>query len=153
MNSSNDDDSRAIVIWHYTVTDTPFDKCHYPTDKMKPRRNKDCTNIDIFLDFWITKSDLANLLGVARSTINVWENLAFWRIDHFRQSYPKKSDGTFDRESPISPYQAWVLGRIGRVMSQVRRSQRVKSYIQQNPQEFSKFRYQAISQQVNQRGA
>jgi len=120
---------------------------------MKPRRDKDSTTNDIFLDFWITKSQLASLLGVSRSTLVTWENLAFWRIDHFRQSYPKKSDGTFDRESPLSPYQSWVLGRIGRAMSQVRSSERVKAYIQQNPQEFSKFKYQASSQQVSQKGA
>ncbi len=120
---------------------------------MKPRRNKDCTANDIFLDFWITKSELARLLGVSRSTVVIWENLAFWRIDHFRQSYPRQSDGTFDRESPLSPYQAWTLGRIGKVMGQLKRSERVKTYVRQNPQEFSKFRYQSIEQQVNQRGA
>jgi len=120
---------------------------------MKPRRDKDRTANDVFLNYWITKTQLADVLGVSRSTLVLWENIAFWRIEHFRQSYPKKSDGTFDRESPLSPYQAWVLGRIGKVMSQVRRTEAVKSYIQQRPQEFSKFRYQAISRQVSQKGA
>ncbi|MCP6763280.1 MAG: hypothetical protein NHB32_31895 [Fischerella sp. CENA71] len=115
---------------------------------MKPRRSNTSTNLDIFLEYPITKSQLAQLLGVARSTLLTWENLAFWRIESFRKSYPAKADGSFDRESPLSPYQAWILGRIGRVMLQVRSSERVKTYIKANPSDFSKYKFLNSQQQV-----
>lgn len=115
---------------------------------MKPRRSNTSTNLDIFLEYPITKSQLAQILGVARSTLLVWENLAFWRIESFRKSYPAKADGSFDRESPLSPYQAWILGRIGRVMLQVRSSERVKTYIKANPGDFSKYKFLNSQQQV-----
>jgi len=118
---------------------------------MKPRRNKTCTNLDIFLDFPSTKTFLAEQLGVARSTLVIWENIAFWRINQFRESYPKTHDGSFDRESPLSPYQCWILGRIGRLMLQLRRSDRVKSYIIKNPQDFSRYQFNKAQSQVQQK--
>ena len=122
---------------------------------MKPRRCKESTNLDLFIDFPATKTHLADLLGVARSTLATWENLGFWRIPSFRDAYPKKADGSFDRESPLSPYQCWVLGRVGRLMSQMRRSERVKGYIANNPNDFSRYRYQQAFQQLQklQKGA
>jgi hypothetical protein len=115
---------------------------------MKPRRCKHSTDLDLFLEFPATKTHLAELLGVARSTLLIWENLAFWRIEAFRNAYPKNQDGSFDRESPLSPYQAWVLSRVGRLMAQLRRSERVKKYLTQRPHEFSKYRYQQAFQQL-----
>jgi hypothetical protein len=115
---------------------------------MKPRRCKSSTDLDLFLDFPATKSHLAELLGVARSTLVIWENIAFWRIASFRDAYPKKADGTKDRESPLSPYQCWVLSRVGRLMSQLRRSERVKGYILQNPNDFNKYAYSKAHNQL-----
>lgn len=115
---------------------------------MKPRRCKHSTDLDLFLEFPATKTHLADLLGVARSTLVAWENLAFWRLPSFRDAYPKTHDGSFDRESPLSPYQAWVLSRVGRVMAQLRRSERVKQYLTQKPNEFSRYRYQQAFQQI-----
>ena len=68
---------------------------------MKPRRCKTSTDYDIFLDFPCTKSHLAELLGVARSTLCIWEHIAFWRVKAFRDSYPKNHDGSYDRESLV----------------------------------------------------
>lgn len=115
---------------------------------MKPRRCKHSTDLDLFLEFPATKTHLADLLGVARSTLVAWENIAFWRIESFRNAYPKAHDGSIDRESPLSPYQAWVLSRVGRIMAQLRRSERVKGYVLKNPQDFSRYRYQQASQQL-----
>jgi len=122
---------------------------------MKPRRSKHSTDLDSFLDFPSTKTYLAEVLGVSRSTLCAWENLAFWRIPSFRDAYPKKHDGSYDRESPLSPYQAWVLGRVGRLMAQLRRSERVKGYIAKNPNDFSRYRYQQAFGQIQkiQKGA
>ena len=122
---------------------------------MKPRRSIHSTDLDSFLDFPSTKTYLAEVLGVSRSTLVTWENLAFWRIPSFRDAYPKKADNTHDRESPLSPYQAWVLGRVGRLMAQLRRGERVKGYIAKNPNDFSRYRYQQAFQQIQkiQKGA
>jgi hypothetical protein len=122
---------------------------------MKPRRRKDSTNLDLFLEFPATKTHLADLLGVARSTLCAWENIAFWRIESFRNAYPKTHDGSLDRESPLSPYQSWVLGRVGRLMAQLRRGERVKQYIAKNPNDFSRYRYQQAFGQIQkiQKGA
>jgi len=120
---------------------------------MRPRRSKASTDIDIFLDFPTTKTHLAEVLGVARSTLCIWEGIAFWRIRSFREVYPKKPDGSFDRESPLSPYQCWVLSRVGRLMSQLRRSERVKSYILKNPNDFSKYHFQKAQAEIQKLGA
>ncbi|HYW21802.1 MAG TPA: hypothetical protein VE956_21335 [Nodularia sp. (in: cyanobacteria)] len=119
---------------------------------MKPRRRKDSTNLDLFIEFPATKTHLADLLGVARSTLCTWENIAFWRIESFRNAYPKIHDGSLDRESPLSPYQAWVLSRVGRLMAQLRRGERVKGYILKNQQDFNRYRYQQAFQQVQKLG-
>jgi hypothetical protein len=118
---------------------------------MRSRRSKSSTNFDLFIDFPCTKSHLAEVLGVTRSTLVSWENIAFWRIPSFRDSYPKSHDGNYDRESPLSPYQCWVLGRIGRLMLQLRRSERVKSYILKNPNDFSRYHFQKAQSQVTQK--
>jgi hypothetical protein len=115
---------------------------------MKPRRCKTSTDLDLFLEFPCTKTHLSELLGVARSTLVIWENIAFWRIEPFRNAYPKAQDGSIDRESPLSPYQAWVLSRVGRLMAQLRRSERVKGYILKNPNDFSRYRYHQAFQQL-----
>lgn len=122
---------------------------------MKPTRSKHSTDLDSFLDFPSTKTYLAEVLGVSRSTLVTWENLAFWRIPSFRDAYPKTHDGNYDRESPLSPYQAWILGRVGRLMAQLRRSKRVKGYIAKNPNDFSRYRYQQAFGQIQkiQKGA
>lgn len=120
---------------------------------MKPRCSNTSTNDDIFLDYWITKSELAKLLGVARSTLLIWENIAFWRVEPFRQTYPTKADGTSDRESPLSPYQAWVLCRVGRTMQRLQRQTRVKDYITRQSYDFSPHKYQTANQQVTKLGA
>lgn len=46
----------------------------------------------------------------------------------------------------------WVLGRVGRLMAQLRRGDRVKGYIAKNPNDFSRYRYQQAFQQI-QKGA
>lgn len=57
-------------------------------------------------------------------------------------------DGQRDRTSPLSPYQSWVLCRIGRLMAQLRRCDRVKAYISKNPQDFSLFSFKKAQNQV-----
>lgn len=108
---------------------------------MRQRTQPNGTTHDLFLDFPSSKTYLAQLLGVSRSTVYLWENLAFWRITSFRDSYPKQEDGSFDRQAPLSPYQCWVLCRVGRLMSQVVTAQRVKQGIAKNQNYCSLYTY------------
>ena len=47
---------------------------------MRQRVEPNGTQHDLFLDFPSSKTYLAQLLGISRSTVYLWENLAFWRI-------------------------------------------------------------------------
>ncbi|MEA5551781.1 hypothetical protein VB713_12440 [Anabaena cylindrica UHCC 0172] len=116
---------------------------------MKPRRRKGGTDLDFFADFSMTKTGLANELGVARSTCCVWENLLFWRVTAFREAYPKRKDGTTFREAPLSPYQCWCVARCGRLMSHLTRTELVKEAISQNPAYFSKYAYNNAVKQLS----
>lgn len=126
---------------------------HSPENLMRQRRQPNKTQHDLFLDFPSTKTYLAELLGVSRSTINLWENIAFWRIQAFRDSYPKKSTGEYDRECPLTPYQCWAICRIGRLMSQIVTAERVKQGIAKNPNHFSLYSFKKSQQQLTKLGA
>ncbi len=116
---------------------------------MKPRRRKGATDLDFFTDFPLTKTALASELGVARSTLCVWENLIFWRLTAFREAYPKHQDGTTFREAPLSSYQSWCIARCGRLMSHLTRTELVKDAIVQNPTYFSKYAYSNAVRQLS----
>lgn len=126
----------------------------------KPARGLALDTPGLFCESYVTKSELARLLDVARSTLVSWDSLAFYRIPTYRDSYPVKVDGASDslrrsvadRTCPLSPYQSWVLSRIGRVMQNLKSSERVKNYIKNHPQEFTPACFQAQFHQVT-RGA
>jgi hypothetical protein len=115
-------------------------------------RGLDLDDPGLFCSSYVTKSELARILNVARSTLVSWDGIALYRIDGYRQAYPVKTDGSTDRSCPLSPYQSWVLSRIGRVMANLRSVERVKTYIKKYPQEFSQAKFQAQFAQVIQRG-
>jgi hypothetical protein len=115
-------------------------------------RGLDLDDPGLFCSSYVTKSELARILNVARSTLVSWDGIALYRIDGYRQAYPVKTDGSTDRSCPLSPYQSWVLSRIGRVMANLRSVERVKNYIKKYPQEFSQAKFQAQFTQVIQRG-
>lgn len=108
---------------------------------MRPRR-KTVIDSDLFVSHHCDKAMLGDFLGCNRDTIRRWENLAFWRVPQFRDSYPKAATGERDRTHPLNEYQCWVISRIARLMSHLKRSERVKTYIAQHPQEFSRYTYQ-----------
>ena len=120
---------------------------------MRQRTQLNGTKHDLFLDFPSSKTYLAQLLGVSRSTVYLWENLAFWRITSFRDSYPKLEDGSFDRTAPLSPYQCWVLCRIGRLMGQVVTAARVRQGITKNPSYTSLYTYRTALRNLEKLGA
>jgi hypothetical protein len=116
---------------------------------MRQRVQPNGTKHDLFLDFPTSKTYLAELLGVSRSTVYLWENLIFWRLPAFAQAYPKDKEGSFDRTAPLSPYQAWVICRVGRLMKQVVTAERVKQGIAKNPNYLSMYTYKTALRNLN----
>jgi hypothetical protein len=119
----------------------------------RKRRKPTGCNHDLFTDFPMSKTHLSDVLGVTRSTVYLWSDLCFWRLPSFREAYPKKSDGSFDRESPLSPYQCWVIARIGRLINQLASSERVKTAIKTNPNYFSLYTYRNALKNLTKIGA
>lgn len=78
----------------------------------------------------------------------MWDNLAFWRVASYRNSYPKTQDGSLDRQAPLSPYQSWVLCRVGRLIQQLASAERVKLAIAKNPSYFSIYSYNQSMKEV-----
>ncbi|WP_414545190.1 hypothetical protein [Nostoc sp. CCY0012] len=111
-------------------------------------RGLDLDSPGLFCSSYVTKSELAKILNVARSTLISWDSIALYRIDSYRQAYPVKADGSTDRSCPLSPYQSWVLSRVGRIMQNLKSAERVKNYIKKYPQEFSPTNFQAQFAQV-----
>ncbi len=118
----------------------------------RKRRNSN-TFEDLFTDYCLTKSELSDLMGVSRDSIVRWSKLAFYFIPAFRDSYPKKSDGSFDNEAPLTPYQTWVLARISRDFAKLRLADRVKMSIKRYPQNYSKYTYQNAQRELSKIGA
>ncbi|MEA5504740.1 hypothetical protein VB735_16795 [Halotia wernerae UHCC 0503] len=111
-------------------------------------RGLDLDDPGLFCESYVTKSELARILNIARSTLVSWDGIALYRIDSYRQAYPVKADGSTDRSCPLSPYQSWVLSRVGRVMQNLKSAERVKNYIRKYPQEFTIAKFQAQFNQV-----
>jgi hypothetical protein len=118
----------------------------------RKRRNSN-TFEDLFTDYCLTKSELSDLMGVSRDSVVRWSKLAFYFIPSFRDSYPKKSDGSFDSESPLNSYQCWVLSRLGREFQKLKTANRVKLGIKNNPNIYSKYTYQNALRNLNKLGA
>ena len=118
----------------------------------RQRRNSN-TFQDLFTDYSLTKSELSDLMGVSRDSVVRWSKLAFYFIPAFRDSYPKKSDGSFDTESPLNPYQCWILSRISRDFAKLRLADRVKQGIKKYPNNYSKYTYQNAQRELTKIGA
>ena len=116
----------------------------------RQRRNNN-TFEDLFTDYSLTKSELSDLMGVSRDSVVRWSKLAFYFIPAFRDSYPKLSDGSFDNEAPLNPYQCWILSRISRDFAKLRLADRVKQGIKKYPNNYSKYTYQNAQNQVTQK--
>ena len=118
----------------------------------RQRRNSN-TFDDLFTDYSLTKSELSDLMGVSRDSVVRWAKLAFYFIPAFREAYPKKSDGSYDSESPLNPYQCWILSRISRDFAKLRLADRVKMSIKKCPNNYSKYTYQNAQRELSKIGA
>ncbi|AFZ60829.1 hypothetical protein H6G54_05255 [Anabaena cylindrica FACHB-243] len=101
-----------------------------------------------FTDLPINKSHLSEHFGVARSTIWAWHKVAYYRVPNFKEAYPLKADGKIDKLAPLSPWQAWVLSLIGRLFKLYGTEERVKFYIQQNPDDFSSYTFKVAAKNI-----
>lgn len=57
-------------------------------------RGLDLDDPGLFCLSYVTKSELARILNIARSTLVSWDSIALYRIDSYRQAYPVKADGS-----------------------------------------------------------
>lgn len=114
----------------------------------RKRRNSHTFN-DFFTDYATTKTELSELLNVSRDSIVRWSKLAFYFIPSFRESYPKKSDGSYDSESPLNPYQAWVIVRVAREYAKLKQTERVKQSIKRYPNNFSIYAYRQAQKELS----
>ena len=103
----------------------------------------------LYTDSALTKKEIAALATVSRQTVVKWDKIAFL-VAEYRQDYPLLGDAKFERDRtvPLSPYQVWVISRVGALMSKLKDAKRVISYVQTTPQFFSKARYQAKCSQI-----
>lgn len=105
----------------------------------------------IYTDTSLTKKEIGQLMLVSRQTVVKWDKIAS-QVTEYRQDYPMKIDTKFERDRtvPLSPYQVWVISRLGHMMLTLKDSKRVIDYVSANPQFFSKSRYQFKCSQINQ---
>lgn len=108
---------------------------------MTRKRRNSSTFSDLYTDYALTKSELTEILDCSRDSIIRWAKIAFYFIPSFREAYPKKQDGSYDSESPLNPYQIWVLARIAREFAKLKNADRVKMSIKKYPQNFSLYQY------------
>jgi len=57
----------------------------------------------------ITKKDLARILGVNQSTIQDYHNVAMKCMPDYIRDFPKMGDGKYHFKAPLTPYQAWLI--------------------------------------------
>ncbi len=101
------------------------------------RLRRDWKDQEFYCFDQLSKTELARALGVAKSTLLIWERTCFYAIENFRNSYLKKSDGSYDLTAPYNPYQCWVLARFGRIVSVSKTIERAKMYVKTNQHVFS----------------
>ncbi len=101
------------------------------------RLRRDWKDQEFYSTIQLSKTELARALGVAKSTLLIWERTCFYAIESFRNSYLKKSDGSWDLTAPYNPYQCWVLATFGRIVSVSKTIERAKVYVKPNQHVFS----------------
>lgn len=116
---------------------------------MTKKRRSSNSFEDLFTDYCLTKTELAEVLGASRDSIVRWSNIALYRIPSFREAYPKKSDGSADNLAPLSPYQCWVISKISRDFAKLGTAQRVRDAISKHPQNYSIYTYRTALKNLN----
>ncbi len=88
-----------------------------------------------------TKTELAKIMQVSRTSIIFWDDIATRKVDDYLLNY-KVINGKRDTQSPLTPYQSWVVSRIQIVMKALKKADRVEAYIDERPEFFSLNTYQ-----------
>ena len=100
-------------------------------------------------DTSLPKQQLGHCLGVSRPTIQRYDEIAYWEIQDYRESYPllpkdqwfaKRTK--YDRTVPLSQYQIYVISMIQVAFRYQRKEKPIREYIQQNSYLFTKARYE-----------
>ena len=57
-----------------------------------------------------SRQEVARELGVCRQTVSAYEQIAIFRVEHYRELM--KQNGKIKPGKPLIPYQVWVLRKI-----------------------------------------
>lgn len=95
----------------------------------------------IYLVQLVTKTELAKLMQVSRTSIIFWDDIATRKVDDYLLNY-RLINGKRDTQSPLTPYQSWVLSRIQIVMKTLKKTDRVEAYIDERPEFFTLATYE-----------
>ena len=100
-------------------------------------------------DTSLSKQALGQCLGVSRPSIQRYDEIAYWEIQDYRESYPllpkdqwfaRKTK--YDRTVPLNQYQIYVISMIQVAFKHLRKEAPIRAYIQQNSYLFTKSRYE-----------
>ena len=106
-------------------------------------------------DTSLSKQALGQCLGVSRPSIQRYDEIAYWEISDYRESYPllpkdqwfaKRTK--YDRTVPLSQYQIYVISMIQTAFKYLRKEALIREYIQQNSYLFTKSRYENRLRQI-----
>jgi len=106
-------------------------------------------------DTSLSKQALGCCLGVSRPSIQRYDEIAYWELEDYRQSYPllpkeqwfaRKTK--YDRTVPLSPYQIYVISMIQVAFKYLRKEAPIREYMRQNSYIFTKQRYEMRLRQL-----
>ena len=103
-------------------------------------------SVPFYTDLPLSKSALAEYLNISRNTVKSWHRIAYLMVASYREQFPLSNSAfppTRNQEIPFSPYQCWVLARVGWVMRIYRKSDFAKAYIANNQHLFSIAKFQS----------
>ncbi len=102
--------------------------------------------VPFFTDMPLSKSALSQSLQVSRNTVKSWHRIAYLMVTAYREQFPLCANSfpaTRNQEIPFSPYQCWVLARVGQVMRIYRKADFAKMYVANNQHLFSPAKFQS----------
>jgi len=101
-----------------------------------------------YTDLPMSKTNLAKTLEVARSTVWLWAELAYMRVEDFRKAYPTV-EGKVIKTAPLSPYQCWVVNEIGRIFKLLGNDKLVRAYVSENSKDFSILKFKSLVSKIS----
>lgn len=109
----------------------------------------------VIADCSMSKQALSKILGTSRPTIWRYDEVAYWEIQDYKESYPELPREQWlirkskrDRQTHLTPYQIWVISAIQICFKHYHKEALVKAYIRANGYVFGRARYEARLRQL-----